>query len=332
MNRPVDALPESANGDALLRVEDLSVTVRRGPAAARIVQDVSFSLRRGGVLGLVGESGCGKTTLSRAILGLIPASGGRVWFDGRDLLSLPRGELRRLRPRVQMIFQDPAGSLNPRLDVETIVGEALTVHGLARGRRARAAAVAEMLQRVGLAADDARKYPHEFSGGQRQRIAIARALVLRPTLVICDEPVSALDVSLRAQILNLLGDLRRDYALSYIFIAHDLLAVRHVCDEAAVMYAGAIVEHAPAGELFGTPRHPYTRLLLNSAPRLNAEPSLTSSASEPPDVFSPPSGCAFHPRCPLAVDRCRVERPMLEAHPGLAAGHLVACHRASEGS
>lgn len=330
MNRLVGASSATADGEPLLRVEKLSVAVRRGRVAARIVQDVSFRLRRGSVLGLVGESGCGKSTLSRAILGLIPASGGRVWFDGREVLSLPRGELRRLRPWMQMIFQDPAGSLNPRLSVETLVGEALEVHGLARGRRERAAAVAEMLERVGLAADDAGKYPHEFSGGQRQRIAIARALILRPKLVICDEPVSALDVSLRAQILNLLGELRSEYALSYIFIAHDLLAVRHVCDEVAVMYAGAIVEHAPAAELFSRPGHPYTRLLLESAPRLDAGPGPPPATGEPPDVFRLPVGCAFHPRCPLAVDLCRAERPALEAHAGLDARHVVACHRASE--
>jgi ABC-type oligopeptide transport system ATPase subunit len=266
----------------LLRVENLKTYFpSRGGAVRRAVDDVSFTLDRGRTLGLVGETGCGKSTLARTILRLIPATSGRVVFDGRDVLALNATGMRGLRRRMQIIFQDPAGSLNPRLPVETIVGEALQVHDLARTAPERRERVAELLRRVGLPPEAMRRYPHEFSGGQRQRIGIARALAVRPELVICDEPVSALDVSVQAQILNLLAELQEEYGLSYLFIAHNLAVVRHVCDEIYVMYAGRIVEHAPAREVFEDPRHEYTKSLLQAAPRLRAGPGFRVSTSHP---------------------------------------------------
>jgi oligopeptide transport system ATP-binding protein len=259
--------------DEILQVSDLRVqfSERRGfsrRGVVRAVDGVSFAVRRGTTFGIVGESGCGKSTLSRAVLRLIPVSGGSLRFDGRDVLGLAGAALRQYRRDVQIVFQDPAGSLNPRMTVGEIVGEALTVHGLAATRRARDEIVVEMLRRVGLAAEDLRRRPHEFSGGQRQRIGIARALVLRPRLVICDEPVSALDVSIQSQILNLLRDLQDEFGLSYLFIAHNLAVMRRFCDEIAVMYRGRFVEHAASEELFSNPQHEYTRALIAAAPRL----------------------------------------------------------------
>mgnify|MGYP000850605313 CR=1 FL=1 len=233
----------------------------------RAVDGVSFTLDRGQTLGLVGESGCGKTTLARTILRLIPATSGQVHFDGRDVLALRGAALRAMRRDMQIIFQDPLGSLNPRLRVESIVGEALTVHGLVRSAAERRERVAELLRRVGLSPDALWRYPHEFSGGQRQRIGIARALALRPKLIICDEPVSALDVSIQSQILNLLNELQAEFGLSYLLIAHNLAVVRHASDRVAVMYKGRIVELAPTDELFDNPQHPYTRTLLAAVPR-----------------------------------------------------------------
>lgn len=267
---PPDAPP------ALLRVSGLAVHFAAPRAARtagvrpliRAVDDVSFEIGRGRTFGLVGESGSGKTTLSRAILRLIPATHGRVEFDGLDILGLPRRALRPLRRRMQIVFQDPAGSLNPRLAVETIVGEALHVHGLVRTAAERRARVAALLRRVGLPPDAMFRFPHEFSGGQRQRIGIARALAVEPDFIICDEPVSALDVSIQSQILNLLADLQRDLGLTYLFIAHNLAVVQHVCDEIAVMRTGRIVERQPTDALFADPRHEYTRALLAAAPRV----------------------------------------------------------------
>lgn len=353
MNTPHPA-SDPPECDALLRVEALCTHIRTRRGLLRAVDDVSLSLPAGRTLGLVGESGCGKSTLSRTILRLIPATGGRVIFEGRDILRLPAGRMRRLRPRIQMIFQDPAGSLNPRLTVETIVGEALQVHRLVRSRAERSAAVAQVLERVGLSAGDARRHPHEFSGGQRQRIGIARALVLRPKLVICDEPVSALDVSVRAQVLNLLADLRDEFGLTYLFISHDLSVVRLFCDDLAVMYAGRIVEQAPAAELFADPRHPYTRMLMAAAPTLHddgrdgdsarggfAAVRALTVAGEPPDLANLPRGCAYAPRCPLAEEACRRETPPLtpygqsapaaeQASGSALGGRRVACWRAEE--
>jgi len=323
---------------SLLKVEDLRTwfPVRRGFFSrvrdyVRAVDGVSFRIASGCTLGLVGESGCGKTTVGRTILRLIPATGGRVWFDGRDVFALGRSELRALRRQMQIIFQDPVGSLNPRMTVETIVGEALTVHGIARGR-ARRERVAELLERVGLSPSHMTRYPHEFSGGQRQRIGIARALALNPRLIVCDEPVSALDVSIQSQILNLLADLQDEMHLSYLFIAHNLAVVEHFSDDVAVMYLGRIVETATAREIYANPRHPYTQALLSAAPepdpgRRRARVVLPG---EVPSPIAPPPGCHFHPRCPLAVDTCRREAPALRQVTGAPPGHLAACHRAEE--
>jgi oligopeptide/dipeptide ABC transporter ATP-binding protein len=319
--------------DVLLRVEDLRTHFPlRGGAVVRAVAGVTFCVRRSRSLGLVGESGCGKTTLARTVLRLTPATGGRVFFNGRDVLMLSPGEMRTVRRHMQMVFQDPIGSLNPRMNVEALVGEALTVHGLVRNRAERRRRVAELLARVGLSPDDLPRYPHEFSGGQRQRIGIARALALEPRLIICDEPVSALDVSIQSQILNLLADLQDELGLSYLFIAHDLAVVRHFCDEIAVMYLGKIVEQAAAEELFARPRHPYTRALLAAAPVPDPRAAREHLAlpGEPPNPADPPVGCAFHPRCPVALDRCRQAVPELEVHGSPELHHVVACHRAGE--
>ena len=327
--------------EPLLRVVDLKthfVTRRGAFGKARLtlkaVDGVSFELHRGKTLGLVGESGCGKSTLARTILRLIPATAGQVYFDGRDVLALPPHELRVLRRRMQIIFQDPIGSLNPRLRVEAAVGEALRVHGLVRTARQARERVAQLLARVGLSPDDMHRYPHEFSGGQRQRIGIARALALEPSLVVCDEPVSALDVSIQAQILNLLADLQQQLGLSYLFVAHNLAVVQHISDDVAVMYLGRIVELSPTGELYRHPRHPYTQALLAAVLLVQVPAQTEAAAGEPatmlagevPSALDPPSGCAFHPRCPLAEARCREESPDLTTRPGLPPAHRVACH------
>ncbi len=313
---------------ALLCVRELRVhfqtrrgLFRRTAAVLRAVDGVSLELPRGRTLGLVGESGCGKSTLARAILRLIPATSGQVVFDGQDVLGLSARELRRLRRSAQLVFQDPYGSLNPRLRVETIVGEALTVHGLVRNRAERRTRVAELLGRVGLAADALDRFPHEFSGGQRQRIGIARALAVQPALLVCDEPVSALDVSIQAQILNLLAELQEQFGLTYLFIAHSLAVVRHLCDEVAVMYLGRIVEYAPADELFANPRHPYTQALCAAATDF-----ADRLAGEPPSPLDAPAGCPFQPRCTRAEARCQSKCPGLDTRPGLPAPHRVACH------
>lgn len=322
----------SAPPAPILQVSDLRVHLlarggfgRRG--VVRAVDGVSLAVRPGTTFGIVGESGCGKSTLARAILRLIPAASGSVRFDGQDVLGLSGTGLQRYRRDVQIVFQDPAGSLNPRMKVDEIVGEALTVHGLAATRKARNEIVADMLRRVGLSADDRTRYPHEFSGGQRQRIGIARALALRPRLVICDEPVSALDVSIQSQILNLLRDLQVEFGLSYVFIAHNLAVLRQFCDEVAVMYLGRFVEQAATGELFDNPRHPYTQALIDAAPRLHGGPARRSPsvAGDPPNPLDPPSGCAFHPRCPVAVAACAREIPGLEPCAAPPSEHRVAC-------
>ena len=324
--------------DSILTVEDLRThfPVRRGVFSRTIgwvkaVDGVSFGVRRGRTLGLVGESGCGKTTVARTILRLIPATAGRVVFDGIDLFALPRGQLRRMRRQIQIIFQDPVSSLNPRMTVGNIVGEALTVHGIARGAQRRRR-VAELFERVGLSPADMSRYPNAFSGGQRQRIGIARALALEPKLIVCDEPVSALDVSIQSQILNLLKDLQDELGLSYLFIAHNLAVVEHVSDEVAVMYLGKIVEFAAGDELYANPKHPYTQALLSAVPQ--PDPQLRRSrrriilAGEIPSPVNPPAGCPFHPRCPMAEAVCRCEPPPLQPHDGAQSDHLAACHLA----
>ncbi len=300
----------SSTGD-ILTVKGLKTwfPVRRGLLALRkryvhAVDGVDFRVRRGRTLGLVGESGSGKTTVGRTLLRLIPATDGRVLFDGQDVFALRSKRLRWLRRRMQIIFQDPFGSLNPRMTVGQIVGEPLKIHDIVpRGNRPLR--VAELLERVGLSARYADRYPHEFSGGQRQRIGIARALASEPDFIVCDEPVSALDVSIQAQILNLLSDLQRDLGLSYLFIAHNLAVVEHFADEVAVMYLGRIVETAPRDRLYDAPRHPYTEALLSAVPTTDPHRRQDRIAlpGEMPSPIAPPPGCPFHPRCPLTRQR-----------------------------
>jgi oligopeptide/dipeptide ABC transporter ATP-binding protein len=319
--------------DTLLEVRDLRThfPVRRGLLSrtigyVRAVDGISFTLGRGKTLGLVGESGCGKTTAGRTILRLIPATAGSVRFEGEDVFALPPGHLRRLREHMQIIFQDPYGSLNPRMTIGGIIGEPLKVHGRARGRELEDR-VAQLLDRVGLSPAYRNRYPHEFSGGQRQRIGIARALALEPRLVICDEPVSALDVSIQAQILTLLERLQAELKLAYLFIAHDLAVVSHISNDVAVMYLGKIVEKAPSGRLYENPLHPYTKCLMSAIPksRPGAGRQRIIPKGEVPSAMNPPAGCPFHPRCPWAFDRCPVEVPHLLPAAG-EPDHVVSCH------
>jgi len=320
----------AAGGDTLLRVEDLCkhYPIRRGVfsrtvGSVRAVDGVSFDVRRGETLGLVGESGCGKTTLARAILRLTDVTSGRVTFDGVSVLDLGNEEMRRLRKRMQIIFQDPYGSLNPRLTVGSMIAEAIKIHRLAAGDAVRARVV-ELLDRVGIPAEYMNRYPHEFSGGQRQRIGIARALAVSPELVIADEPVSALDVSIQAQIINLLKDLQEALGLTYLFIAHDLGVVEYISDRVAVMYLGRIVELADAVDLYRDPKHPYTQALLSAVPSLDPG-KRRSRILLPGDIPSPanvPKGCAFHTRCPQAMSICREQTPVFKE---VAPGHRTAC-------
>jgi oligopeptide/dipeptide ABC transporter ATP-binding protein len=306
--------------------------LQRETGRVRAVQDVSFSIGRGETLALVGESGCGKTTVSRCILRALPPTKGAIRFSPEpgksiDMAPLSRRALRPLRRHIQMIFQDPYASLNPRMMVGDIIAEPLLVNGMPAAQRS--ARVRELLDLVGLPAAARTRFPHAFSGGQRQRIGIARALALDPTLVVADEPVSALDVSVQAQIINLLLDLQDRLHLSMLFVAHDLGVVRHVSDRVAVMYVGRIVETAPTTALYTTPRHPYTEALLAAVPK--ADPALRDQTSAPrgeiADPANPPPGCAFHPRCPYAVERCRTELPALQE---IAPAHWSACHRSAE--
>ena len=317
----------------LLEVQNLRVhfpaqpgVFRRARAWVKAVDDVSFTLAAGETLGLVGESGCGKTTLGRAIVRLTEPTAGRVLFEGEDITRLTGAALRARRRRFQIIFQDPYGALNPRLTIEDTLGEALDIHRLAAGKAARRARVAELLNAVGLDPAFARRYPHEFSGGQRQRVGIARALAVEPKLIVCDEPVSALDVSVQAQIINLLQDLQEQRGLAYLFIAHDLAVVEHISRRVMVMYLGRVVELAEAKSLIRAPKHPYTQALISAVPVVDPE-SKRPRIILPGDVPSPihpPSGCPFHPRCPVAqAGRCEQEVPALRA---VAPGHWVACH------
>jgi oligopeptide transport system ATP-binding protein len=319
--------------DMLLEVRNLvkHFTVGGGlfggqPGLVRAVDGVSFSIRRGETLGLVGESGCGKTTTGRCILQLERPTSGQVLFEGRELTTLDGRALRAVRRRIQVIFQDPYSSLNPRMTVGEIIAEPLAVHGIvttAAGRRDR---VRDLLNRVGLLPQHGTRYPHQMSGGQRQRVGIARALAMEPTLIICDEPVSALDVSIQAQIINLLEDLQAEFGLTYLFIAHDLAVVRHISDRVAVMYLGKVVEMADRKTLYDEPLHPYTKALLSAVPipdpELEARRQHIVLRGEVPSPLNPPAGCVFHPRCPVAETRCQTTVPELrEIRPG----HWAAC-------
>ena len=331
--RGADASP--APPDEILRVENLHVhfPITRGVllpkrvGSVRAVDGVSFTVRRGETLGLVGESGCGKSTTALAVLRMLEPTSGRILFEGRDITHLDRARMRPIRRRMQMVYQDPFGSLNPRMKVRDIVGEPLVVHGLARDRKRYRERVADLIHLVGLLPDMADRYPHEFSGGQRQRIGIARALALEPSLLLCDEPVSALDVSIQAQVVNLLMDLQERLGLTYLFIAHDLSVVRHISDRIAVMYLGKIVELADRDQLYRNPLHPYTEALLAAVPI--PDPEIEASRpqqilkGEVPSVLDPPSGCRFHPRCAKALPECSIVEPALER---LGSRREVACH------
>jgi peptide/nickel transport system ATP-binding protein len=293
------------------------------------VDGVSLTVTRGEVLALVGESGCGKSTLGRVVAGILAATAGTIRYGGRDVSTMDGSSRRRFVREVQMIFQDPMTSLNPRKSVRDAIAEAPIVHGLLAPGKADAF-VQDLLSRVGLDGGYADRFPHELSGGQRQRVGIARALAVRPSLVVCDEATAALDVSIQAQVLNMFMDLKDEFDLTYLFISHNLGAVRHVADRVAVMYLGRIVELAPADALFATPSHPYTQALLREAPSLNRRRDFEPIKGEIPSPLAPPPGCHFHPRCPFAVDRCRTERPELSSRPVGAAGHAIACHRGGE--
>ena len=318
--------------EPLLRVKNL---VKRFPVKGGLfareleyvhaVDGVSFEIQPGETLGLVGESGCGKSTTGRCILRLIAPTSGEIWFEGKDVTHASKSELRALTRNMQIIFQDPYASLNPRMTVGAIVAEALIIHGLAKNAGERDDRVMQLLQTVGLHPDHVRRFPHEFSGGQRQRIGIARALAVNPKLIICDEPVSALDVSIQAQVINLLEDLQAQLGLTYLFIAHDLSVVEHISQRVAVMYLGRIVEIASSRNLYTTPRHPYTEALLSAVPI--PDPTLVRKRivleGDVPNPIKPPSGCHFHPRCPRAQALCKVESPPLRE---VASGCLAACH------
>ncbi len=329
----------STDSRALVEVRDLCVhfPIRRGffrrqSGAVRAVDGVSFDVRAGETLGLVGESGSGKSTTGRALLRLRAPTSGSVSFDGTDLGSLDAEELRLARRHMQMIFQDPYASLNPRLRIGSAIREPLDVHGVGAASE-RDARVAELLGRVGLDASFQGRFPHEFSGGQRQRVGIARALATGPRFVVADEPISALDVSIQAQIVNLLSDLKDELGLTYLFIAHDLSMVRHLSDRVAVMYLGRLAEIGPADDVFDRPQHPYTRALISAIPV--ADPDARARTHAPlegdvPNPASPPSGCRFHTRCPFATEVCRREEPELRALDPSDSEHLVACHHAEE--
>lgn len=335
-NADINSVPRGGSlGDEILRVENLKVhfpvtkgiVFQKKVGSVKAVDGVSFTLKRGETLGLVGESGCGKSTTGLAVMDMLAASGGRILFEGDDLATFSKAQEKNFRRKVQMVYQDPFGSLNPRMTVFDIIGEPLEVHGLAKDETSYRARIAELLAMVGLLPSMADRYPHEFSGGQRQRIAIARALALEPRLIVCDEPVSALDVSIQAQVVNVFMELQKRLGLTYLFIAHDLAVVRHISDRIAVMYLGRIVEIADRDELYSNPRHPYTKALLSAVPVADVEREARRSRimlqGEVPSPLNPPSGCRFHPRCPMALEKCKTEDPVLVERGG---GQMVACH------
>jgi len=332
-------MTDHSNSETLIEVKDLKmyfpvtkgIVLRRKIGDVKAVDGLTFSIRKGETLGLVGESGCGKSTTGRALIQLYKPTTGEVIFHGTDLTKLPPEQMRQMRRKVQMIFQDPYASLNPRMTVGDIIAEPIMVHNLRKGKEEVRERVQELLKLVGLNPYFINRYPHEFSGGQRQRIGIARALAVEPEFVVCDEPVSALDVSIQAQILNLLEDLQNQLGLTYLFIAHGLAAVKHISDRVAVMYLGKIVEIAAGAQLYHTPTHPYTQALLSAVPipdpdleRTRARIILTGDVPSP---LNPPSGCRFHTRCPIATEHCKQEEPELK---DIGGGHMVSCHRSSE--
>jgi len=317
------------NNPPLLKAEGLKkyfpISKKGGKEViVKAVDNVNFQIMPGETLGLVGESGCGKSTTGQMILDLLVPTEGKIIFEGKDITKMRRKEIRRLRRQIQIIFQDPFSSLNPRMTVEKIVGEPLVIHGIAKGKALREQVI-ELLETVGLGEDHLNRYPHEFSGGQRQRIGIARALALKPKLIVCDEPISALDVSIQAQILNLLKRLQQKFDLTYLFIAHGLPALKHISDRVAVMYLGQIVEVADKDTLFDHPMHPYTQCLISSIPVPDPEQRKQRSVieGEIPDPANPPKGCRFHTRCPFAQEICKQEEPVLKQQQD---HHLVACH------
>jgi oligopeptide transport system ATP-binding protein len=331
-----DAQPESPlDTPPLVQVDQLKkhfpiyqgLIIEREIGSVKAVDGISFSIQRGETLGLVGESGCGKTTAGRTILGLYPITAGKVIVSGISLENADKNQMKNFRRKAQMIFQDPYASLNPRWTVSAIIGEPLRVHNLLPNEKERNERVHELMLRVGLSPRLINRFPHEFSGGQRQRIGVARALAVNPLFIVCDEPISALDVSIQAQVVNLLEELQDEFTLTYLFIAHDLSMVRHICDRVAVMYLGIIVELAERNELYENPLHPYTQSLLSAVPipdpKKNRERRRVILSGEIPSPINPPSGCRFHTRCPIAVEQCKVDVPEWRE---ISTGHWVACH------
>ncbi len=336
----VSQLPPSGPGsDVLVQIQDIKmhfpvtsgILFQRKIADVQAVDGVTFQVRRGETLGLVGESGCGKTTLGRVVLLLYKPTAGAIYFDGQDLTKMHTGDLRRMRRRMQMIFQDPYASLNPRMTVGSIIAEPIVIHSLAKSRQERRERVQELMRVVGLNPYYANRYPHEFSGGQRQRIGIARALAVQPAFIVADEPVSALDVSIQAQIINLLEDLQSQFGLTYLFIAHDLSVVRHISDRVAVMYLGKMMELTDRQELYEKPLHPYTKALMSAVPipdpAVEAQRERIILTGDVPSPLHPPSGCVFHTRCPIAIDECKRVVPEWRNVGTVDKEHWVACIR-----